>query len=369
MQVDTLLDHVGGLLQENFTASPVWTKTELLGYLKTVLRIFYTATALVDRNRIVLVNGTSGEADAPRDFGQLFYSQFDGKPVDIVTADELDFVQDGWLYNKTGTPRASTVFGSGTNAVVRYVPVPSSVWTGINAGEVEEWQVLDSGSNVWVLCCYNGCLNVIASVGSTDTITLYSSPYYYRVGVSTSGVLRTTQTTATTVSEVFLFDTVQESTIWSMTCDRYGVLETNIATRLYGIAVGAVMDTTGNYQTFLQGANSSDENYGIIVDARETLYPPDYVVRADKPVGLSLFCNTSDETAHLWYTARQDDIGGLYSEVWLSPGLLPIVVHGVLGMAFGHQGDGKDMLKSKFLLALFKAECEMVRQMFSARFV
>jgi len=50
-------------------------------------------------------------------------------------------------------------------------------------------------------------------------------------------------------------------------------------------------------------------------------------------------------------------------------GFMAVIVHGILAHAFGHDGDGKDLMKSRMLMQVFEMECKSIRDIFQGRFV
>ena len=114
----TLLSHC-----EDFISNPLWTRDELLGYLRVAIRAFSEQTGLVDRNEIRIVDGTTGEADVPDDFTNSYYNLYNQAHVDSVRVSDLDFITSGWISGVTGTPLGCTVYGSGPESKIRFVPV------------------------------------------------------------------------------------------------------------------------------------------------------------------------------------------------------------------------------------------------------
>ena len=69
----------------------------------------------------------------------------------------------------------------------------------------------------------------------------------------------------------------------------------------------------------------------------------------------------------MWYKGSHRDLGGYYSDIWLSGGFMPVLKHGVLALAFGHDGDGKDTEKAELFKNIFFAECTSIRGIFESR--
>ncbi len=126
MKVSSYVVELGDILQEDFTYAPLWTKAELLGYLRLVLREFSARTLLADKRYLQLVNTTTGEVGLPDGFNQAYYARYHDAMVDLVKFGDLDFVDDSWIAGDQSTPTAATIIGAGTNAVVRGAPGPSA---------------------------------------------------------------------------------------------------------------------------------------------------------------------------------------------------------------------------------------------------
>ena len=364
MKVNDFLIEIGDMLQEDFSYEVLWTKAELLYYLAQVIREFSMLTGVVDRSRIRLVDATTGEATVPSDFNRAYYILFDQHYKDIVQVSELDFIDDDWLIGGTATvPQASTVFGSGSNAKIRFVPVPSTVIGAYGASVITTPTLADSGSVVWTISItILGALSSAIAGASGQTIVLIGPTTFWDLSISATGVLSTAASTAIAGSTIYITDA--NSVVWSVIVSDTGVI---IAKPLYGLAVHATLD--GVDQTFTTGANSTNANYGVIVDTYATgvSTTPDAVARVNSPVGITIYDRTSDDAAFVWYKGHVEPVPTIDSELFLSSALLPIVKHGVLSLAFSHDGDGQDLNKAKTLRAIFIAECTAVKQMFERR--
>jgi len=363
MRVNEFLDIAGNYLQEDFSTSPVWTKDELLGCVRQVYRQFCVLTGLVDKTEIRLINGTTGEADVPKDFESLYFAQHEQRHLDIVKLDELDFVSGTWLGGTTGTPNAVSVIGSGDNAAVRYVPVPSSVWAGGSDSTLDMTAVyLTGGGNQYLVDVVDGILRTTLAVGA-DNYPVIASPSGNRfmLLVTTNGELHTfAMPVGTAVDYVGLTD-ASSDLIWELTCTDSGELVTTPEYAHIGLATAALIDNA-TYQDF-------DTEYGIVVDmyADGSTTSPAYVGRVNSSRGLSLYAYTSDEAGMLWYKGALPELGSLYSELKLSSGFLPVILHGVLSLAYAHNGDGRDPQKAELLSQVFIAECEAIKRGFEFR--
>ena len=361
MKVDDFLTTVGSYLQEDFTTSPVWTKTEVFGYLKQVIRVFCDLTKLVDKNEIRLINATTGEADMPKDFDSLYFAQHELKHLDVVTLDELDFVSDTWAKGTTGTPGAVSLIGSGTNAVVRYVPVPTSVWDGGSSASPVAGLLLDDGVAIWTVTCDHGLVSTTVSAGVGATPVLAGPTTYWDLTINTLGELITTASASTTADDVSLVDTSGGANDWMLVCTDGGALRTYTVYTNYGIGVAADLDY-GSLQDF-------DTEYGVVVDAyaQASATTPANAARLNTSIGTSLYANTSTETGMVWYKGTLSELGGYGSEIWLSEGFIPILLHGVLSAAYNHDGDGRDVQKAKLMQAVFLSECQSTKEIFQTR--
>jgi len=367
MLVNDLLTDIGQYLQEDYSTSPVWTKAEVFGYLKQVVSMFCQLTQLVDKNQIRLINATSGEADVPKDFETLYFAQHELTHLDIVDLQELDFVSDTWAKGTTGTPGAVSVIGSGDNAAVRFTPVPSSVWDGGSTASPTAGLVLYDGSAYWAVSCNHGVIGTAGGIAPAATPVLAGPSTYWDLTVSNVGLLITTASSSTSADDVALADASGGSNTWLLTCTDAGALRTSTVYTNYGIGVAVDLDY-GTLQDFDAGGSAS-ENYGVIVDAYATASAttPANIVRLDSSIGVSLYANTSSEAGMLWYKGRLPELAGYDSELWLSDGFVPIVLHGVLALAFAHDGDGRDLEKAKLMQAIFMSECTAVKEIFQAR--
>ena len=362
MKVSDFIDILGEYLQEDYTTSPIWTKDEMLKYIRQGVKVFSGLTGLVDKNEIRLINATSGEIDMPGDFNELYFIQHEKSSVDVVELQDLDFVSGTWSANGTGSPMAVSVIGSGDNAVAKYVPVPSSVWDGGSSISVTPGLRLDSGVNLWDVTATNGVIVTTSVGGGATTAPVIAGPStYWDLTITLAGVLETSSSASTTADNIALLDSTSTSLAWLLFCTDSGDLYTTLMMTNYGIATGAIVDNA-----FLQ---DFDSEYGIIVDAyaQGSATSPDYVVRLDDVLGVSLFARTTDETGMVWYKGSLRDVNNVLSDLWINPVYVPILAHGVLGLAFGHDGDGRDLAKAKLLNAIFTMECATIKESFKRR--
>jgi hypothetical protein len=362
MKVEDFVDYVGEYLQEDFSVSPVWSKTEIIGYLQQVMEMFGDLTGLVDKNEIRLIDETTGEAEVPRDFHKGYFAQHELRYMDTVQLGELDFVSGGWLSGNKGTPRAVSLIGSGGESVVRYVPVPSSVWDGgYEATPVEGVTLQASGGGKWYVSSIRGVIETTA-VGSAATTAVIPGPSsYWDLKVDDSGVLYTEASASTTASNIALRDTVDYRNQWWLLATDEGVLYCYPVYTNYGLAVGGLKD-------YVEWVDFNQE-YGIIVDAyaaggSESL---EDIIRLDSSRGVSLYAQTSTGTGMVWYKGSLPEVVGLESVLWLNDGFVPVVVHGVLSLAFNHDGDGRDLAKARLLGMIFTAECQAIKESFQTR--
>lgn len=169
MQVSTFIDRIGDVLQEDFTYAVLWTKAELVRYLRDTLREFSAKTLIADKQDIRIVD-SSGEADMPKDFNELYYALYDHKWMDIVDFPDLDFVLDGWSIGTTGTPEVATVMGSGDNAKAKIVPAPASP-ADVSYGVENEFKLIETPEGTqaeWELTVTNG-VGGVTLTGETGT--------------------------------------------------------------------------------------------------------------------------------------------------------------------------------------------------------
>jgi hypothetical protein len=367
MKVDDLLDIAGDYLQEDYVTSPVWTKAQLLECVRQVYRQFCALTGLVDRSEIRLISGTTGEADVPKDFESLYFAQYEQTHLDIAELDELDFVSGTWLGGTTGTPKAVSVIGSGDNAVVRYVPVPSGVWDGGTASADLDKTVTymrASTAHRFQVWANNGVLYLEPVAWASPYGELYirvpGVGNSWEVRLTSDGELYTNITTEAT-SNIAFPDGDVSGVYWSVSCTADGELVTSPENSIYGLGVGAMIDSN-IWQDF-------DSEYGVVVDmyADGAATSPDYVGRMNSYRGLSLYAYTSDDTGMLWYKGSLPELGSVHGELVLSEGFIPVVLHGVLSMAYGLNGDGQDLHKAGLLSKVFVAECEAIRRGFEFR--
>uniref|UniRef100_A0A6M3J4R9 Uncharacterized protein n=1 Tax=viral metagenome TaxID=1070528 RepID=A0A6M3J4R9_9ZZZZ len=365
MKVNDLLDDISDILQEDFTYAPLWTKLELLGYLRQTVKEFCQLTLIADDNQIRLVDAASGELDVPSNFHSGYYLLFNQYMKDIVEIGDLDFISSSWSIGTTGTtPRAATLFGSGAQTRIRLVPVPTSATGAFQDDVITSLYLEDSASVTWAVTITNGTLVTTAGAGTASTPVLKGPSTLWDLSISTTGVLITTASSSTTHDTVYLSDTVTNVT-YSIECTDLGILDPDNI--LYGLIIKA--DVSGTTQTFNVGANSSNVEYGIVVDMYATgvSTTPSVVGRVNRPIGVGNYARTSDNSAMIWYKSVIQDIENLESELFLSDGLLPIIKHGILAKAYGTDNDGRDDDKAKLMREIFITECNYIKTLFQRR--
>ena len=362
MKVNDFIDDLGDVLQEDFVRAPLWTRTQLLGYVRQMLYEMSVKMMLVDRSRINLVNGTTGEFTVPGDFHSGYYLQFNRAFVDLVKYGDLEYASQTWALNSTGTPTAATVFGGGDTATVRMVPVPSTVTGAFGSGTISTLTLADSGGTVWTVTSDGGALVTTVGGASGLSIILRGTTTQWTLGVNTLGQLITTLNVGGTVSTIYLTDTSTSEPIDVYANDSGVVVTKSLA---YGIITQLLLGATA--QTLTTGTNSTNAEYGVVVDLYATgvSTTPEHVGRLDSPVGEIVVTRTSDYSAELWYKAHFEDVPTVESELWLSTPFLAVLKHGVLALAFGHNGDGQDLVKAKLMRKLFDSECEAIKRMFN----
>jgi len=360
MKVDTFLDNIGDILQEDFSFAVLWTKAELLKYLREVLRVFSQRTMICDRTYVSVVDGTTGECDVPEDFIKTYFVTFDQEFVDLAQLHDMDFISGTWLDGSTGTPIAATQFGAGKDAIIRFVPVPSAVETG--GGTSDTVYIKDSNDVKWYLHTDSGTIdtdNKGADATCQSKVVLYSTynNSYWDLTMSVAGASATAASASTSSTTVELLDAT-DGLVYALYPLNKGKLEERNAT--YGVTTELLLN--GVTQTF-------EADYGIITDA----YVPDPEnntptgIHLTDPIGLSLFGRTTDDTMFMYYKGHIQDVTELENEIFVSDSLIPILMHGVLARAYGHDGDGKDLEKSRLMQTIFELECRMIRGMFQRK--
>jgi hypothetical protein len=307
----------------------------------------------------------------PKDFESLYFAQYEQTHLDIAELDELDFVSGTWLSGTTGTPKAVSVIGSGDGAVVRYVPVPTSVWDGgasyIFSGT--PGMTLGILGTYYDVTCNAGQL--VTTSGATppgDNPVIAGPTTTWLVYINVDGVM-CTMTSSSSASSWGVYDTSGSGLVWLVTCTDNGELVTTPSYGDgYGLATSALLDN-GTFQDFDTDGTGASEEYGVIVDAYASgvVTNPEAIVRANTYRGLSLYAYTSDEAGMLWYKGALPELGSVHGELVLSEGFIPVVLHGLLSMAYGLNGDGQDLQKAGLLSKVFVAECEAIRRGFEFR--
>lgn len=358
MNVNSFISDLGDLLSEDFTYAPMWTKDELLGYTRKVLRRFSELTALVDNDSFRAVDATHGEANVPVEFEDTYYVLYDKAHIDLVQLGELDFVEGNWIADATGTtPHAATVYGSGQNATLRVIPVPSTAAGAFGYTTLTGVTLMDAGSVYWQLSIdTNGVLSATSyATGTTTSATLVGPTTYWDMSVSIAGVITTALSASTSGDAIILTDT--GGVEWEVTSSDLGVAQTD---NFFGEAVRIDMDSV------MQDFSS---NYGAVVDAyaQAATSTPSAIARMSGPYGETIYHRASKDTLHVWYKARMEDVANFDSEIYLSDAFIPVLQHGVLAMAYNHDGSGRDSKKATVLDAIFKLECESIRRMFQRK--
>lgn len=363
MKVDDFITDVGEVLQEDFTYAPLWTREQLLGFTRQALREMAFKTALVDKSRMFLVGGSTGEFSTPADFHSGYYLQFNRAMVDIVKYGDLEFVSQTWALAATDTtPLAATVFGSGDNATIRLVPVPSTVTGAFESGVLSTVTVGVAGAT-WTVTCTDGELITTAGAGSPVTVVIRGlSGTQWTLSANAVGELTTTADVGSTITTVYLTDT---STGEPM--DVYATVDGRLVTKslAYGVITRLLLGTTT--QSLTTGTNSSNAEYGVLVDlyAMGVSTTPEHTARLSGPVGEVVVTRTADYAAELWYKSTFDDVTTVEGELFLSTPFLAILKHRVLSMAYECDCDGQDLIKAKVLNSLFDSECLAMKRMFN----
>lgn len=365
MNAETLIDHVADILQEDFTYSTLWTKAEILKYLRLVIREFSQRTLSVDKTSVRIVN-SSGECSTPDDFLQTYYVTFNGAQTDIVAFSDLDFVDSDWMDAGTGTALACSVWGDKDDALLRFVPVPSTLATGLEAGSTE-LQVV-SGAAVYDVTMEDGELVVAYNASASPT------------GVSTGFIVREPDNTRwrffidpaspvidseasydTTSSAIYLFPDEIDGIVYGFYATSAGV--SNPQDYTLGCGIKAYKDSATE-QDF-------NQEYGIIVDAYVGAVDSSDTDTGfvDSPVGCVAFVRSQDNAAHVWYKGHVSDTPTLQSTIFVRDAYIPVIIHGVLAMCYAKDGDARDDKKAQLLYEIFKTECESIKRIFNRRYL
>lgn len=127
MKANDFVSDILDILGEGTTYAPIWTRANILSYLRKTLRRFSQATFSIDGDSLRYVDSSTGESSVPSNFLNPYYVSYDKSQLDVVSLGELDFITATWSLNTTGTsPLVSTVMGTGKDTTVRVVPVPTS---------------------------------------------------------------------------------------------------------------------------------------------------------------------------------------------------------------------------------------------------
>ena len=361
MNTNSFISDLGDLLGEDFIYAPLWTRDELHGYTRKALRRFSELTAVVDDDSFRAVDSTYGEANVPKEFEDAYYVLYNKANVDLAQLGEMDLVQATWLSSSTGsTPFAATIYGSGQDATVRVVPVPSNPSGAYGASTVTGVTLADSGGIYWMITVgTDGVLTSTSSAtGTTVSATLTGPTTYWDMTVAVDGAITTVASVATSGDAIVLTDI--GSVEWTITATDAGVVETD---NFFGECVRVDIDSVP------QDFGTSTTNYGVLVDAyaQGATSTPTAIARIGGPYGEIIYHRTSTDTLQIYYKARMTDVPTLNSEIYLSDAFIPVLQHGVLAMAYNHDGSGRDPKKATVLDAIFKLECESIRRMFQRK--
>ena len=366
MNADTLIDHVADILQEDFTYSTLWTKAEILEYLRLILREFSQRTLIADKMSLRIAN-SSGECELPDDFLQTYYVTFDGAQTDIVTFADLDLVDSDWLDAGTGTAKACTVIGDADDALLRFVPVPNSLADGLEGG-FTELQIV-SGTAVYDITVDDGELT--AGLNATASPTGVSTGFIVREPDNTrwrffidaaSGDLDSETSYDTTSNAEYLFPDSIDGIVYGLYASAAGVSEVQDYT--LGCGIKAYVDDVDTEQDF-------NQEVGIIVDA----YVEDVDTSStdmcfvDGPVGCVAYARSQENAAQVWYKGHVPDTPKLQSTVFVRDAYIPVIIHGVLAMCYAKDGDARDSDKASLLYEIFKTECESIKRIFNRRYL
>jgi len=367
MRVTDLVDKIGDILGEDYTYAPIWTKSEIVKIVMSILGEFSQLTNIADFITIRYVDSSTGEADMPVEFNAAYYMTFSEAFLDVANWSDLDHGDDDWLGgSSTGTPRVATIIGSGDYASIRMVPTPSSVYT-YTENTSSSIYIGSAGGSVFELAFGNGA--AITTYSPTATSQEFRIPTsgtgstVWEVACEEDGRLTTTAS-GSPVTDTIYFDDVISSTIWRAYATDEGALTTYPASYEYGLTSGAILD--GTYQDFIQGTSTSSVHYGAVVDAypTATATSPTASIWIDRPYGVVLYERTSTSAAMIWYKGSIYPVAGLDSELQISDAFVPILIHGILAEAFSHDGDGRDDTKAKLLRTVFEAECRTLKHLF-----
>jgi len=365
MKAGELIDEVGELLGEDFTYSPLWTKAEILLDLQVVIRMFGELTNIVDRCRTCLVDYTTGEVIVPDDFKGLYFGQYSQEFLDLVDLNETEFLAEAWIADGTGTPQGLTTWGSGDDAKVRVIPVPTTIEVPGGGGTGVASVLVSDGASVWTVTCSEGVLISTLAGATADAVqVVYGYGSYWDLGITTDGELTLTASSSTTASNLVLTDIAGDGREWAVTAELGGVLQTDLGQWGPGVCTGILVSESGvdTYQTFNQ-----DE--GIVVDVYATgvSTSPEHVGKLSDDYGMVQYGDQYLGEATLWYKGLPKDVHSLYTELEISVGLLPVIKHGLMSRLLAKDGDGQDKEKSKLLGHIFLSECFALQDTFGKR--
>jgi len=367
MKISTLLTDIGDILQEDFLNSPIWTKAEILEYIRIIIRAFSVNTGIVDKIYIRNVNPTTGEAGVPEDFDRIFYLLFNQTQVDLVRLSDLDFLQSDWTTGTTGTPHGATVFGSGSNAVIRFVPVPDIAAGLVYGGGYNTLTVTSPDGNIWNITIAAGNISTTISGVTTTSFVLPGLTTFWDLTINNVGVLSTAASAQTSADVVYLTDSTT-SALWQMKTDDAGAIAPGSAH--IGIVSRVVLD--GVVQAFFSdGSHNTGTtiDHGIIVDAYTTgvSTTATATIHLNKPIGVSIYDRNADDAAVVWYKGRLDDVVTPDSELYVDNGFIVVIKWGVLALAYEKENDGQDLEKSQLMWQLFTLGCNAIKRIFQRK--
>lgn len=364
MNAEDLINDVADILQEDFTYDVLWTKSEMLGYLRLVLREFSQRTLIADKMSLRIVD-SDGECALPSDFLQTYHVTFNGASTDVVTFTDLDLVENDWLDSDTGTVRACSVLGDANDSLVRFVPVPSTLGTGLEAGSTT-LQVV-SGTAVYDVAVDDGVLGI--TYNATASPTGVSTGFIVRDEANTrwrffidpaSGDLDSVASSDAAASVIYLFPDSIDGIIYGLYAPS-GV--STVQDYTLGCGIKGYVDSSSE-QDFNQEVGVVVDAYVEDVDASST-----DMCFVDSPVGCVAYVRSQANNAQVWYKGHVPDTPALQSTLFVRDAYVPVIIHGVLAMCYGKGGDGKDLAKAQLMYEVFKTECEGIKRIFNRRYL
>jgi hypothetical protein len=227
--------------------------------------------------------------------------------------------------------------------------------------------ILAVGSAFYSVTCYFGALVTTPSFGPADSNPVLSDgSSVWEVSVNSSGILVTT-TSSASADTLSLLDSSGSGVVWEITCGSSGQLVSSPVEFNKGLCVAALVVGEG-YVDFT-GYGGGNPEYGVVID----MYVAggssdlDYTGRVNESRGVCLYSYTSDESGMVWYRSVLRDLGSQWSEMLISDAFIPVLLHGVVGLAFNRIGDGQDVTKAELMNKVFVAECEAIKRSFQYR--